>query len=404
MKHSKSNSKTIRLTVSCFFLLFFTVSNGQINLDISGNTIFGNQETVAKGISIIDENTSANPAPFKLIRAANNDVLFKRNGFGAISIDSYGKVTMSDNGVSLSSDSPLTVYSSGSSQALDIYQALSGTYGLRIWYTGTSTVPIAIHKDGSLVFDVDGSGNTHASGYYYTSDISFKSDMERISDPLEKVMQLRGVVYKMSVPQGGKSTEPEETLAMARKRVPGMSEDTFNQIREERSRRRMGVVAQEVEKIVPEVVRTREDGLKSVAYSELVGLLIEAFKEQQSLIDALSLKVATLEGSQLRSAQLVGSVTGISATDNILAKCVLSQNLPNPFFSHTEIEYYLPEGIVDASISIFDMQGKLLDSYPAQVGKNRVTIEGSRLQAGMYLYSLVADGQVADTKKMLLTK
>ena len=48
--------------------------------------------------------------------------------------------------------------------------------------------------------------------------------------------------------------------------------------------RQLGLIAQEVESVVPEVVRTDVDGFKSVEYSKLVSLLIEAIKEQQNQI------------------------------------------------------------------------------------------------------------------------
>jgi hypothetical protein len=50
------------------------------------------------------------------------------------------------------------------------------------------------------------------------------------------------------------------------------------------------------------------------------------------------------------------------------------------------------------------MQGKLLQKITAATGPNSVTIQGSTLTAGMYLYSLVADGQEVDTKRMILTE
>jgi hypothetical protein len=51
--------------------------------------------------------------------------------------------------------------------------------------------------------------------------------------------------------------------------------------------REMGVIAQEVEAVVPELVFTDENGLKSVAYANTVALLIEAIKEQQQQINEL---------------------------------------------------------------------------------------------------------------------
>lgn len=51
------------------------------------------------------------------------------------------------------------------------------------------------------------------------------------------------------------------------------------------------------------------------------------------------------------------------------------------------------------------MNGVQLKSYPiTERGKGNVIIQGSELIAGMYLYALIADGEVIDTKRMILTK
>jgi len=49
----------------------------------------------------------------------------------------------------------------------------------------------------------------------------------------------------------------------------------------------VGVIAQEVEEVIPDVVSTNDQGIKSVKYGNLVGVLIEAIKEQQAQIDEL---------------------------------------------------------------------------------------------------------------------
>ena len=51
--------------------------------------------------------------------------------------------------------------------------------------------------------------------------------------------------------------------------------------------RQSGVIAQEVEKVLPEVVRTAQDGNKTVAYGNMVGLLIESIKELKAEIETL---------------------------------------------------------------------------------------------------------------------
>ena len=53
----------------------------------------------------------------------------------------------------------------------------------------------------------------------------------------------------------------------------------------------IGVIAQEVEDVLPDVVNTNEDGIKSVKYGNMVGLLIEAIKEQQAQIDELKVQI-----------------------------------------------------------------------------------------------------------------
>ena len=60
----------------------------------------------------------------------------------------------------------------------------------------------------------------------------------------------------------------------------------YNDFRIEPERKRIGLISQEVELIIPEVVRTDDEtGLKSIEYQNLVGLLVEAIKDQQKQIN-----------------------------------------------------------------------------------------------------------------------
>ncbi|MBP8945788.1 MAG: T9SS type A sorting domain-containing protein [Paludibacteraceae bacterium] len=78
---------------------------------------------------------------------------------------------------------------------------------------------------------------------------------------------------------------------------------------------------------------------------------------------------------------------------------------PNPFNTTTTIGYYLPTTISNASIYVYDMNGTQLKRYPiTERGKGNVIIQGSEFVAGMYLYALIADGKVIDTKRMIFNK
>ena len=88
-----------------------------------------------------------------------------------------------------------------------------------------------------------------------------------------------------------------------------------------------------------------------------------------------------------------------------LGAAKLYQNAPNPWSSETVIRYCLPQSVAKADIYIYDMQGAQLKCIPAQGrGESQVTLTARDLKAGMYLYALVADGALVDSKQMILTK
>jgi hypothetical protein len=120
-------------------------------------------------------------------------------------------------------------------------------------------------RSGVFAFSVLGS--LWVNGTTYSSDERFKQNITSISSPLQKLQQINGVEYEM------KTTEfPKHYFQ------PG---------------RQIGLLAQNVEKIIPEAVGEK-DGYKGVDYARLVPLLIESIKEQQKQIDELKLLVQKL--------------------------------------------------------------------------------------------------------------
>lgn len=99
-------------------------------------------------------------------------------------------------------------------------------------------------------------GNVNAPAYFYTSDERVKNNIETITDALAKVNAMRGVSFDWANGMGSA----------------------------------VGVIAQEVQKVVPQVVSNQQDGLMNVAYGNLVGVLIEAIKELSAKVDALEAK------------------------------------------------------------------------------------------------------------------
>jgi len=82
----------------------------------------------------------------------------------------------------------------------------------------------------------------------------------------------------------------------------------------------------------------------------------------------------------------------------------LYQNNPNPFDEDTEIRFYIPAKSSTAMLYFYNMQGNQIKSiYLDQRGAGKETIHGSDLQPGMYMYTLIVEGQEIDTKRMILT-
>ena len=117
-------------------------------------------------------------------------------------------------------------------------------------YTGTWAVTGAITATGDITA-------------YASSDERLKDNIQNIENPIEKVQSLKGVTWDWN-----------DNSSDVQKSLPNV-----------------GVIAQDVEKVLPQLVRENEGGYKAVDYDKLVGLLIEAVKDQQSQIDELKSKL-----------------------------------------------------------------------------------------------------------------
>ena len=122
---------------------------------------------------------------------------------------------------------------------------------------------------GALIVDggVGVNGDLNVGGdvvAYASSDERLKDNIELISNPIEKVQSLKGVTWNWN-----------DDASETQKSTPNV-----------------GVIAQDVEKVLPQLVTDRDSGFKGVDYAKLTGLLIEAIKDQQKQIDELKSKLS----------------------------------------------------------------------------------------------------------------
>jgi hypothetical protein len=165
----------------------------------------------------------------------------------------------------------LTLSGTQFSVTANTYAAASHNHN-DIYYTETEVNTLLATKAASShthtpteagLGNLSASGNNLAGSFTATGDITAYSDarvkenIETLSNALESVKQMRGV--------------------------------TYNKIGEEKQS--IGVIAQELEEVVPQLVHTNEEGMKSVAYGNITALLIEALKEQQEQIEELKARL-----------------------------------------------------------------------------------------------------------------
>ena len=119
----------------------------------------------------------------------------------------------------------------------------------------TSSPGVALHVTGAIYATSDITA-------FYSSDERLKTDITKIDSPLDKLDSMSGYTFKWK-------KEPE---------IP-------------HNEREVGVIAQEVREVLPEVVMEREDGTLGVRYEQLIPLLIEAIKELNEKVNKLSDRV-----------------------------------------------------------------------------------------------------------------
>lgn len=278
-------------------------------------------------------------------------------GTGNVSIGVYGKL-----------DPNIGPYSAGIS---------TGVYG-DDWSTGGSGGS-GPNWGGFFVGDV------YTTTGYYASDRQLKDNIAPMTNALDKIMQLKPSTY---------TYKTDEFTGLSLPSTP-----------------QMGLIAQELEEVFPYLVK--ETGLpgrgkngmvvatgktfKTVNYVSLIPVLIAAMQEQQKQIAAQKVLIDQLM-------QKSETATGLNEL-NGAGDFQMLQNEPNPFSGETVVKYTLPENIKTANMIVYDLSGKQIASLPiSERGSSSITLTSEKLAAGIYIYSIVADNKIVDSKRMVVAQ
>jgi hypothetical protein len=144
----------------------------------------------------------------------------------------------------------------------------------RLFVIGNGNVTLDTTRSDALIVykngNVEVNGNITYTGSCGPSDTRLKKDVQQLNGALDKVLKLRGVSFYW---------KSKAEMAAARGKDVNNFSYGFG------SEKQIGVIAQEVEEVLPELVVTDNDGFKAVKYENIAPVLIEAMKEQQAIID-----------------------------------------------------------------------------------------------------------------------
>lgn len=246
--------------------------------------------------------------------------------------------------------------------------------------------------------------------YSFPSDGRFKTNIsESDVKGLDFIKLLRPVVYNFD------TKKFQEFLT---KNMPDSLRKIYmqNDFAASTAIRQSGFIAQEVEKTAKEIGYNfngvhspeNENDNYSISYSQFVVPLVKGMQEQQQMIEAQQKQINELTALIKHSTDNVSetSKTIGSVTLNDAQVIVLEQNVPNPFAEQTSIAYKLNEGVQKAQILFYNADGKLINSseLKTNAGKGQLNVFASDLSNGVYTFTLVVDGKVIESKRMIKTK
>ena len=322
----------------------------------------------------------------------------------------YSKKSGSNAGIYVEKTSPATntgcivARASGSGTGVDAYS----TTGEALYAYSDSGLAISGYSAGyNGIYGETGdtlgyyagyfNGDIYSSGTYYGSDARLKNNIKDFGNGMEIIGSLKPKNYDY---------KKEGNYALLH-----LPRGTH-----------YGLIAQDVEKVLPNLVKnskinlnsrkkkdpTKDEGsnkgeqidYKAVNYTELIPIIIKGMQEQQAVIEDLHNKVAEL--TALVEKLTPGSKTAVSNVN--LSSATLEQNIPNPPVNNaTRINYNIPVNAAKAEMVITDVYGKRVKQINLNnSGKGSLNVDTNGLAAGTYSYTLLVDGKMVETKKMVV--
>ncbi len=241
---------------------------------------------------------------------------------------------------------------------------------------------------------------------YNVSDGRFKRNVttEQVKG-LDFIKRLRPVTYNFDAKALTEHMTQNMTEEKRQEYLKGDFDRVYNKVQ-------TGFIAQEVEVAAKASgynfsgVHSPKDKLDTygVSYYQFVVPLVKAVQEQQQMIEA---QQQTIANQQKAIDALLNANTdakkALQQTSVDKIGFTMEQNNPNPFTLETTVTYNLPIEINSAYMAVYDLSGKQITTFPInQKGEGSMIINAEKLAPGIYIYSIIGDNKVLDSKRMVV--
>ena len=403
-------------------VLFFVAALASLSLQaqvkVAGNgnmSIQGNDSTPLSALSI----GSAGDSIYKVyVESDKNGVHVQRKGqawlgcgISAVSYNEGSSFSYGLNGKAISESA--SVIGASTNRAFGV---MGEAYGAKNYNFGvfgrlggnTNSYGAAIYGTTSPMDNGTMLGQRYAG--FFNGNVGVKGDLNvqgyingtviGVCPPLVPISRL----YTESVTQTtdklgmlGTYSYYNETTATALSAVNAEQSAAMMADMAEASRKHYALDVEQLEEVYPELVYDLGDGKKGINYVELVPILVQSINELKAEVEQL--KAATSPQRTQRN------TTAVDETMVETDIATLAQNNPNPFETSSTIRLNVPESVGEALLVFYDLNGKQIKQLPVETrGRSEHTVTSAEFAPGMYIYALVTDGKVVETRRMLLLK
>lgn len=153
-----------------------------------------------------------------------------------------------------------------------------------------------------------------------------------------------------------------------------------------------------VKQSFPALIIKDAQGNEYVNYTQLVPILVQAITELKTELDDLKEAVAS------SGTRKVNAATNIATNTLDEGRGSISQNTPNPFTGQSTVRVSVPDDASDAYIDILTLNGASVKRIPVSNGLSEVSLSSFEFAPGTYLYTLVVNGKVSETRRMIVNR